>query len=363
MNGESEAAGDVLTGAVIARAVEPVAGEETRQSEQARCRNCGAPLGGAYCATCGQPAHLHRSLLSLVHDILHGVFHFEGKIWRTLPELMFHPGRLTRRYIDGERAKFVSPMALYLFTVFLIFAVFAFAGPHGTPSSGVPGTAEWRAEHESALAQTNAEIERLRLQLADPNTPVEQHAKLQADIEELEFERKAVEALAAGDWAGLAKIDESSDGEAKSWPTPGGRLDRAIQQVKANPDLLSYKIKTSAYKFSWALIPLSVPFLWLLFFWRRDIHLYDHAIFTTYSITFMMLFALLLWLAVAIGAPKWISVPAFLIVPPLHLYKQLRGAYDLSRFGAIVRLAMLSVFIVVILALFFSLLVAMGLWG
>jgi hypothetical protein len=62
----------------------------------------------------------------LGHDILHGVFHFEGKMWRTLPELFFHPGRLTRRYIDGERAKFVSPMALYLFTVFLMFAVFSF---------------------------------------------------------------------------------------------------------------------------------------------------------------------------------------------------------------------------------------------
>lgn len=34
------------------------------------------------------------------HNILHGVFHFEGKIWRTIPELCFRPGRLIRRYID-----------------------------------------------------------------------------------------------------------------------------------------------------------------------------------------------------------------------------------------------------------------------
>lgn len=42
--------------------------------------------------------------------------------------MFLHPGRLTRRYIDGERVKFVSPMALFLFTVFLMFAVFAFTG-------------------------------------------------------------------------------------------------------------------------------------------------------------------------------------------------------------------------------------------
>ena len=49
--------------------------------------------------------------------------HFEGKIWRTLPLLVWRPGELTRRYIDGERAKFVSPIALFLFFVFLMFAV------------------------------------------------------------------------------------------------------------------------------------------------------------------------------------------------------------------------------------------------
>lgn|SRR5512138_3082910 len=363
MNGESEAVGNALASMESAQAVETVAHEPQQPIEAPVCRNCGTPLGGAYCAACGQPAHLHRSLSSLAHDILHGVFHFEGKIWRTLPELLFHPGRLTRRYIDGERAKFVSPMALYLFTVFLIFAVFAFAGSSDTTPSAVPGTDEWRAQNEAALARTNAEIERLRERVADPSTPTEQHVELEAEIEELESEREAVEALAEGDWSRLARLGNGSEGEASTWPTPGGRLDRAIQQVKANPDLLSYKIKTSAYKFSWALIPLSVPFLWLLFFWRRDIHLYDHAVFTTYSITFMMSFALLLWLAGALGTPQWISVLAFLIVPPLHLYKQLRGAYGLSRAGALVRLAVLTVFIVIVLVLFFSLLVAMGLWG
>ena len=33
------------------------------------------------------------------------------------------PGELTRRYIDGQRASFVSPIALFLFCVFFMFAV------------------------------------------------------------------------------------------------------------------------------------------------------------------------------------------------------------------------------------------------
>ena len=67
-------------------------------------------------------------LRAFFHDLLHGVLHFEGKIWRTLPMLAWRPGELTRRYIDGERASFVSPIALFLFSVFLMFAVGSLSG-------------------------------------------------------------------------------------------------------------------------------------------------------------------------------------------------------------------------------------------
>ena len=139
--------------------------------------------------------------------------------------------------------------------------------------------------------------------------------------------------------------------------TAGARL------ASANPELLAYKLKSSGYKFSWALIPLSVPFMWLLFFWRRDIHVYDHAVFVTYSIAFMMLLAILLSVAATAGISAWIWGTALAIVPPLHLYKQLRGAYRLSRFGATVRLFFLSMVICTVLSLFFALLMVLGFLG
>ena len=56
------------------------------------------------------------------------MFHVEGKIWRTIPDLAIRLGDLTRRYIAGERAKFVLPLALFLFAVFLMFAAFESVG-------------------------------------------------------------------------------------------------------------------------------------------------------------------------------------------------------------------------------------------
>ena len=128
MTGGIEAVGSMIEGGMLARAVEPKAGEGDGHTHEGACLNCGAALLGPHCHRCGQHAHIHRTVGAFFHDLIHGVLHFDGKTWRTLPLLAWKPGELTRRYIAGERARFVSPMALFLFSVFLMFAVFQLAG-------------------------------------------------------------------------------------------------------------------------------------------------------------------------------------------------------------------------------------------
>jgi hypothetical protein len=125
--GEFEAAGEIVTGGLLGRAMEPRSGEG-HGARHDMCLNCGTALTGPHCHHCGQAGHVHRSLGAIGHEIVHGVFHFEGKFWRTLPLLAWRPGDLTRRYVAGERARFVSPMAIFLFSIFAMFAVFSFAG-------------------------------------------------------------------------------------------------------------------------------------------------------------------------------------------------------------------------------------------
>lgn len=121
-----------------------------------------------------------------------------------------------------------------------------------------------------------------------------------------------------------------------------------------------YKLQTSFYKFSWLLIPISIPFIWLLFAWKRQFRLYDHTIFVTYSLSFMTLLILALALAGMAGLPTGIVVLASLLIPPIHIYNQLRGAYGLSRFSAFWRLVVMSLFITIILVLFLWVLLLMG---
>ncbi|WP_126173080.1 DUF3667 domain-containing protein [Altererythrobacter xinjiangensis] len=50
-----------------------------------------------------------RTAGAFLHDLAHGALPFEGRVWHTLPELVLRPGQLTRRNIEGERPRFVSP--------------------------------------------------------------------------------------------------------------------------------------------------------------------------------------------------------------------------------------------------------------
>src|SRR5437870_4297286 len=138
--GDLESVGEAVTGGLLAQAIEPrtgAAGADGRTHEK-NCLNCGAALTGPYCAECGQKAHVHRSVRAFLQDFFQGLFNFEGKFWHTLPLLAWRPGEVTRRYIAGERARFISPVALYLFTVFAMFAVLNLTGTLNSGASKNP---------------------------------------------------------------------------------------------------------------------------------------------------------------------------------------------------------------------------------
>ena len=162
-----------------------------------------------------------------------------------------------------------------------------------------------------------------------------------------------------------SSTESQKETEATESARPGSTLglNQVLEALKNNPRLLLYKLKTNGYKFSWALVPMSIPFMWLLFFWRRDIHLYDHAVFVTYSISFMMLLTILSVLLGAAGVSSDFTEALLFFVPPVHIYRQLRGAYGLSRASALVRLFFVLIAAVLVLGLFIVLLLLIGALG
>ena len=332
-----------------AAAAEP---DASGHSHESACLNCGASLAGDYCHDCGQKAHVHRTLGAFGHDLLHGVLHLEGKTWRTLPMLAWRPGELTRRYIEGERVRFVSPLALFLFSVFVMFITFSvLSGSMRIDPTGGTNFAESIRQAEL----TAERLERERAQRAASGQAVDElDQRIRQQREEVSLMRTMRE---RGLFQG-ATIRLSD--EMPHW------LHKAVDKINQNPSLVAYKLQSNAYKYSWALIPLSLPFLWLLMLHRRRYRrygAYDHIVFITYSIAFTSLLLTLLSVLRAIGVPQVMLVLAFFLVPPVHMYRQLRGAYLLSRFGALWRTILLLTFAIVAISLFLLGLLALGAFG
>lgn len=229
--------GEAVTGTLVARAVEPGAGEagtladtDGASAGDSACLNCGTELIGRHCHRCGQPAHVHRTVGAWWHDVAHSVLHFEGKIWRTLPLLAWRPGELTRRFVEGERARFVSPMALFLFTVFLMFALFSMLG-----ASFVGLDASGREEAVVELGRIDERIGRMEAQRRGLAARGVNTARLDAALSEIRGERRAV-AITSG-------TESVFEGEID---TGWARLDAGLKKANENPALLSYKLQTSA---------------------------------------------------------------------------------------------------------------------
>lgn len=348
MTGDIAGGDDAIMGMLAAHAVDGRGGHAHAQPEL--CLNCGTRLIGAHCHACGQSGDVHRTVGAIGHEIAHGVFHFEGRIWRTLPMLVLHPGALTRRYVAGERARFISPLALFLFTVFLMFAVYSWVGPGDLAVSLGGETARTNAGLEYGRVETERALVALRKRRATETGQAAARtdraiAGQMADLQNLD----TVRGLMGWKTSGVPKVDSD-------WPW----LDHAIERARSNPGLVAYKVQSSAYKFSWALILLSTPFVALLFAWRRRFNLYDHAIFTTYSIAFMSLLAIVLELGLSAGVGAGLFWTVVLFAPPVHMFAQLRGAYSLPVFSALWRTAFLLVFSIAVLILFVLALVAMG---
>jgi len=334
----------------------------------ADCANCGSKIQGDFCHDCGQSAHVHHSLLHLIEEVVHGLWHFDAKGWRTIPMLIAYPGELTRRYIDGQRVRFISPLGLFLFMVFFMFFVFSFSkstAVHvGDSATAEQVQQELKTERQKMLADARFEVTKAQAELDAAKKSGKDLSDKQAELDAALAEQKSLD-------TGLANAEKIA-GKINAPNLPTAPLDgnvtifgqkkdlnTVIQHALDNKDLVAYKMKNNAYKFALVLVPVSLPFLWIMFFWRRNITMFDHAVFSLYSLSFMAFFFALLSVLMTLEMAG-LAMALALIVPPLHMYRQLKGTYQLTNLQTIWRTAALALCACIMVSIFFVFVAALS---
>ncbi len=412
MSGELEAAGAMATAGLVAGAVE---GREPGQAGEGHCRNCGAKIEGRFCASCGQATHANRKLTHLLEEVLHSLFHLDTKLWRTLPMVVFRPGTLTRNYVYGKRARYISPLALFLFSIFLLFfAVSVVDAPVQVQTS----PAEQRAALASGLEEARADVEAAERELAATRAAPVDPEDVTGDLD-LRLAEQAVQ-LARDDVErreqAIARIDAAAAQQAASAPAAGEtptategqtpatapaatapaeannitvsdgdewkdmlrdlatsddfvvirgmpELNERVRRNFANPDLALYRIQEAASKFSFLLAPLTLPFIMLLFLWKRGVTMYDHIVYALYALSFAAFLFVALLLLGEIAWLRWLPGSMVVFGLPVHTFFHLKGAYALGTWSALWRTFFMLIFATIVLTIYIVLIVILGLAG
>ncbi|MEO0367205.1 MAG: DUF3667 domain-containing protein [Pseudomonadota bacterium] len=320
---------------------------DTKSTTESVCANCGAPLTGNYCAQCGQSIFgPNRFFLSLVNEAFENLFQLDSKAIRTLSQIIFRPGRVPMRYLQGKRASYVHPLRLYIVTSILFFFILS-----------VLNFAEGLNEEVSQPIDSEVK-ESVRDFVEELNQEIEQSSGTAVAESVLDFVEELDQGLGeSGDDTGAETLDsQSSSAPAVIIDLPAEdtldlpfledeqnsrwtkflreQAEKANQMALDGPSPLIGRFLEMAPILMFIILPIVALFLKIIFF-RHPMFYAEHLIFVVYNHCFLFLMMSIMFIfdsvKIAVISPI-IEVLVFIWVPT-YLILALRRVYGLSAWG------------------------------
>lgn len=106
------------------------------------CPNCGSIRPNSFCGHCGQNSRDYNdSLWTVLKDAIGEMFELDGRVIRSIRSIVLHPGQLSLAFAENQRASFVNPFRLFMFTAILWFFLFGISLPTPGDRPFVPKSA------------------------------------------------------------------------------------------------------------------------------------------------------------------------------------------------------------------------------
>ncbi|HEY7852832.1 MAG TPA: DUF3667 domain-containing protein [Caulobacteraceae bacterium] len=310
------------------------------------CPNCQTALRGPYCHVCGQNSDIHkRSLWRLIVESIEGLFHLDGRLRRTLPDLFFHPGRLARDYMEGRIARHVPPFRTFLVALLL----FVLAAEHASHRITLANEAQVRAQ-AADLNSPKGRAEVLASVRKAADTELAGDLKEAADdraerarapgANPVQTQARYAQATARAQ-ANYAKAMAEADQLAKTGGVPKviiGGTDRtqwvlaALRKASENPAYYLTVAFAWGHRAAFLMLPIVAVILAAVYFYKRRFFIHDHLLVAMNFLSFVFLANSLGFILPAPFARDWFDIVT--IWTPINLYLTLRGAYGSSRIGA-----------------------------
>ncbi len=343
------------------------------------CRNCGTVVIGRYCGNCGQLAQtFHRPVWSLASEVLGDFLSLDGRVMRTLPSLMFRPGKVTKAYLSGKRQRFVPPFRLYLLTSFIYFlTLFAYGDSQGwfdiryinqeTPVTigATPPEGMTQEEMDAAMGQAQEALDEAGVPVdlevvgnlqGVPGVPAPGELASDNDSasERTSMFREDGRVNRDDILDSLRNSDEFDDGTKDFLEMMIGHMADAYE----NQGMFFASVQNWAPRIALALTPAMILLLALVYPFSKRIYIYDHVIVSLHlqSWYYILLSVAFLFFWVGMG---WFGAVLF-IAPPIYIYRTLREVYSSSRVLSFLRTGFILFSLTVMLQVFFVILLIVG---
>jgi hypothetical protein len=308
------------------------------------CLNCGATVQGRFCQQCGQEnVEVKESFAHLLLHFVEDLTHFDGKLWKTLKQLLFKPGNLTLLYMDGKRATYIHPIRMYLF-ISAVFFLFMFTGDVPDKPADIPKNTTPAKDFASGFN------EGFKLKLDDDTM------KFKTVVAYESFQKKLP----------ASKRDNWLDAVVKK---KGIELNEKYQgdRFKIGKALIE-QFEHYFSRMLYISLPLFALFLWVLYRRNKNHFFVDHLIFSIhiYCAFFIILFIIkLIDLFTKFAFHK--TYEFFTIATPFilffYLYKSLRNHFKQSRAKTIVKFMILNILTIVLMVTLMGIFILLSLFN
>lgn len=354
------------------------------------CRNCGAELQGKFCHRCGQKdTDYRRPYWTFVEDFTDDILSRDSRLWRTLAYIMFMPGAMTREYVAGRRARFLPPIRFFFVTILIFFFAISVLNVAIVKFSATPVTADERkATLDETLAELDQKIAELEAEQAPEGAVEAARARRQDVLDDLgdlkltltrraegestegeamseeaqkldvilkyDYDIKMFSPITAEDQPlpeevleELVFMDEKDEavGPAEDrWDALGRKIQRGLRNAAQDPTRLNNSLNDWVPAIMGVFVPMFALFL-RFFYWKRELFLYNHLVFSLHFHTYLFLVLIFFLLAqyfLGSAVSTWLFVGAV----PLYLLVALKVASGQGWIRSLFKFSIIGIFYV-----------------
>lgn len=350
------------------------------KTKKETCKNCEQQFneGFKFCPHCGQQAKDELTVKVLFYNTISNYFSFDARFFKSFLPLLFKPGYLASKFIEGKRLLYLHPAQMYLFIAIVFFFLFSFIQRSQVQSLNDSLAKTLKKDNsfnkfkdegildslklvQEIVNEVQDSITRAKLlKSLNDNDFIEEYSKEKIDslfIEEVDDQKRTV--TFDFDEKKVDSLIEVDAPEAQIHRAMGMEQDAGyIKKRMYKQALKFYKSRSggSILQAFYDAIPIAMFFLLPIFalflklFYRKHGLYAHHLVFSFYYFSFLFtVFSIIIGINFIFDIPDWLDwLLAFSTF--VYLYLALRRFYNQSRFKTLVKASVTSILFLIFVA-------------